>query len=363
MPRTARPKKSEKKTQKTEEKPEEKQTSAYRGVRWSGGARKFASCIQWGGQVFHLGYFLDETAAAMAYDAAAKEGLGDAAKLNFPDLKGKALATERKRCEELEAQLKSAAVLLRQRKPSSVAQKTKGKSPAKCAGKRSGKAEAPKSVYQGVFWHKGAKKFVACIRWGGQGFHLGYFADEKAAAMAYDVAAKEGHGDNAKLNFPDLKPQTLAKAQKRCEEEEEKLKARKRKAGSYNTKSSEGEEQRRKKRKSKGGSGTSSAKQRKAAENNVVLAWSLDPDCPWEVTNSEDDLIDYPDFAESWDFDGQDIPEARNFSRLVQELERPDGSGNVGKHTNNFRYKDPRHGGPRQNNRAKPFTYVAWKED
>ena len=79
--------------------------------------------------------------------------------------------------------------------------------------------------------------------------------------------------------------------------------------------------------------------------------------------HSEDDLIDYQDFAESWNFDGQDIPEARTFSRLIQELERPDGSGNVGKHTNNFRYKDPRHGGPRQNNRAKPFTYVAWKED
>jgi hypothetical protein len=36
---------------------------------------------------------------------------------------------------------------------------------------------------------------------------LGDFVHEVDAALAYDQAAREHHGDNAQLNFPDLPPQ------------------------------------------------------------------------------------------------------------------------------------------------------------
>jgi hypothetical protein len=37
--------------------------------------------------------------------------------------------------------------------------------------------------------------------------HLGCFVNEVDAALAYDQAAREYHGDKAKPNFPDLPPQ------------------------------------------------------------------------------------------------------------------------------------------------------------
>jgi hypothetical protein len=36
--------------------------------------------------------------------------------------------------------------------------------------------------------------------------HLGSFVNEVDAALAYDQAAHEHHGDKAQLNFPDLPP-------------------------------------------------------------------------------------------------------------------------------------------------------------
>jgi hypothetical protein len=37
--------------------------------------------------------------------------------------------------------------------------------------------------------------------------YLGAFVDEVDAALAYDQAAREQHGDKAQLNFPDMPPQ------------------------------------------------------------------------------------------------------------------------------------------------------------
>jgi hypothetical protein len=62
-----------------------------------------------------------------------------------------------------------------------------------------------KSKYKGVKWHKHVKKWAAVISVNGQRKHLGYFADEKQAARAYDKAAKEFRGEYAILNFPKKK--------------------------------------------------------------------------------------------------------------------------------------------------------------
>jgi len=55
---------------------------------------------------------------------------------------------------------------------------------------------------------KGVYRYRDCARWkvqigiGGQRFYLGLFADEEAAARAYDDRAREAFGEYAALNFP-----------------------------------------------------------------------------------------------------------------------------------------------------------------
>ena len=60
------------------------------------------------------------------------------------------------------------------------------------------------SKFKGVYWNKSAAKWKAEVAYSGKRFHLGYFEDEEAAARAYDVRAKELHGEFARLNFPSL---------------------------------------------------------------------------------------------------------------------------------------------------------------
>lgn len=61
-----------------------KGSSKFKGVCWYPPGRKWAARIRVNQHRFHLGYFSDETLAALAYDAAAKENFGDFARLNFP---------------------------------------------------------------------------------------------------------------------------------------------------------------------------------------------------------------------------------------------------------------------------------------
>ncbi|MBW8001156.1 MAG: hypothetical protein FVQ80_03940 [Planctomycetes bacterium] len=62
------------------------------------------------------------------------------------------------------------------------------------------------SIYKGVYWHKGTKKWAVQITCDGKSHHLGYFDDQTAAAKAYDIAATKLHGEFASLNFPDISP-------------------------------------------------------------------------------------------------------------------------------------------------------------
>jgi hypothetical protein len=59
------------------------------------------------------------------------------------------------------------------------------------------------SQYKGVCWNKAAGKWQVTIRGGGRRHFLGLFDDEAAAAVAYDLAASELHGEFARLNLPD----------------------------------------------------------------------------------------------------------------------------------------------------------------
>ena len=59
------------------------------------------------------------------------------------------------------------------------------------------------SPFLGVYWHIRDCKWVANLRKDGNRIFLGYFATEEEAARAYDRAAREYHGEFARLNFPD----------------------------------------------------------------------------------------------------------------------------------------------------------------
>lgn len=61
------------------------------------------------------------------------------------------------------------------------------------------KADAT-SVFKGVSWHKKARKWRATINVKGKQVHLGFYADQEAAALAYDTAASQIFGEYACLN-------------------------------------------------------------------------------------------------------------------------------------------------------------------
>lgn len=58
------------------------------------------------------------------------------------------------------------------------------------------------SGYRGLYWFKKAGKWNARIRVNNVTHSLGLFIDKKDAAVAYDKAALEYHGEFASLNFP-----------------------------------------------------------------------------------------------------------------------------------------------------------------
>lgn len=67
-----------------------------------------------------------------------------------------------------------------------------------CANKKPPKNTT--SNYLGVSWHKLSKRWIVHIRSKGVHKHVGLFKNEKDAAIAYNVAAINAHGDFANLN-------------------------------------------------------------------------------------------------------------------------------------------------------------------
>lgn len=57
------------------------------------------------------------------------------------------------------------------------------------------------SGYKGVGWHKSSGKWQARIYLDGKPIYLGLFAAAEEAAIAYDTAARELHGEFARCNF------------------------------------------------------------------------------------------------------------------------------------------------------------------
>ena len=57
------------------------------------------------------------------------------------------------------------------------------------------------SQFRGVYWHRAALCWRAQIAMDRTQHHLGYFRSERAAARAYDKAARRLHGRLASLNF------------------------------------------------------------------------------------------------------------------------------------------------------------------
>lgn len=60
------------------------------------------------------------------------------------------------------------------------------------------------SEFKGVSWHRARSVWIAQISVDQVRRHLGSFTTEKAAALAYDEAARTAWGEYARPNFPDI---------------------------------------------------------------------------------------------------------------------------------------------------------------
>ena len=63
------------------------------------------------------------------------------------------------------------------------------------------KVSTASSVYKGVSWNKKMKKWKSQVKLNKKPYYIGSFVKEIHAAMAYDMFAKDLHGEFAQLNF------------------------------------------------------------------------------------------------------------------------------------------------------------------
>lgn len=132
-------------------------TSGYKGVSWSQVAGKWEARIRRDERQYFLGLYPTSDDAARAYDAKARELFGDVAVLNFPD------------------------------------DSSEYRHPVR---------EGNTSGYRGVSKCKSSGRWHAYISASRKRTFLGSFDTKEDAARAYDEAARELHGDRARLNFP-----------------------------------------------------------------------------------------------------------------------------------------------------------------
>ncbi|MEX3623548.1 AP2 domain-containing protein [Viridibacillus arvi] len=150
-----------------------KSTSKYKGVCWDKYRSKWAAAIRVDGRKKHLGRFGNEDDAAKAYNSAVIKYRNGEGYLNVIG----------------EDNTTNTNIKLTPRVPSQLRKSKNKKS----------------SIYLGVSYNNAESKFAARIYFKKQFIHLKYHIDEIEAAKAYDIKAYELYGEQAILNFPELR--------------------------------------------------------------------------------------------------------------------------------------------------------------
>lgn len=139
-------------------------TSKFKGVNWDTNQKKWTAQITINYKKHHLGVYTTEEEAARAYDSAALYYFKEFAHTNFDD--GVPLPIDE------------------------IFRRNRSQQPFG-------------SKYRGISrLNKSSNKWRAVISINNRQEFIGSFDSEEAAAHAYDKAAIELHGKNAKLNFP-----------------------------------------------------------------------------------------------------------------------------------------------------------------
>jgi hypothetical protein len=147
----------------------EDSSSCYKGVSWNKNARRWHAQIKHGSSRLHLGYYVDEWAAALAYNTAALRFFGEYAWLNQEGGKARVLPN-----------------------PKHAAQ-------SKNAPSRTSRRNT--SGYRGVTrTSNSTSKWIARIKINGKSYSLGCFISKHAAARAYNMAALSAWGNSAIFN-------------------------------------------------------------------------------------------------------------------------------------------------------------------
>jgi hypothetical protein len=141
----------------------------------------------------HLGCFLNQVDEALAYDQPAREHHKDKAQLNFPDLPPQPQVASSKTTRQPTSQYRGKDRL------------TWAFATLPCDGRVKTSGARAAGVYRsGKWWQVRIKAATSDGK--SKMRHVGSFGNEVDAALAYDQAAREHHGDKAQVNFPPPQP-------------------------------------------------------------------------------------------------------------------------------------------------------------